>query len=209
MNKIRVLIVDDHTVVRGGLRLFLMAFHDLELVGEASTGQMAIELCKLHKPDIVIMDLIMPGLNGIEATLQIRTMNPKTKVIALTSFPNDQLVKDAIKAGVSGYLLKTVSPADLVSAIQSVAQGKTAFSAEVEKVIADNDETILYHETLTQREWDVYHLLMHGKSNAEISKKLVISVATVKYHISNILSKLDVKNRSEAIAYAVHHHLME
>ncbi len=209
MNKIRVLIVDDHTVVRGGLRLFLMAFSDLELVGEASTGQMAIELCKLHKPDVVIMDLIMPGLNGIEATLQIRSMNPRTQVIALTSFPNDQLVKDAIKAGVSGYLLKTVSPAELVDAIRKVAKGETVFSAEAEKVMTEVDETILYHEMLTQREWDVYHLLMHGKSNAEISEELVISVATVKYHISNILSKLDVKNRSEAIAYAVHHHLMD
>ncbi len=209
MKKIRILIVDDHTVVRGGLRLFLLAFPDLELIGEASSGEMALELCKLHEPDVVIMDILMPGMNGIDATHQIRTKFPATQVIALTSFPDDQLVRDAINAGAAGYLLKTTSAKELVEAIRAVEQGKSVFSPEAEKILAQRKQESYYHEDLTKREWEIYRLVMVGKNNGEIAQELVISVSTVKYHVSNILSKLGVKNRAEAIAYAVQHRLVE
>ncbi len=209
MNKIRVLIVDDHTVVRGGLRLFLLAFPDLELIGEASSGEMALELCKLHAPDVVIMDLLMPGMNGIEATHQIHSKHSAIRIIALTSFPDDQLVRDAINAGASGYLLKTATATELVDAIRSVAYGKTVFSPEAEKILAQKTQAAYYHDDLTKREWEIYHLVMVGKNNNEIANELIISVATVKYHVSNILSKLGVKNRAEAIAYAVQHRLLD
>jgi len=209
MKKIRVLIVDDHTVVRGGLRLFLLAFSDLELIGEASSGEMALELCRVNEPDVVIMDLLMPGLSGVDATRQILSKNPDIKVIALTSFPDDQLVKDAVKAGASGYLLKTASATELVDAIRAVAQGKKIFSPEAEKVLNQISENSFYHKDLTKREWEIFRLVMAGNSNAEIANVLVVSVATVKYHVSNILSKLGVKNRSEAIAYAVQHRLTD
>jgi len=209
MENIRVLIVDDHTVVRGGLRLFLLAFSDLELVGEASSGQMAVELSKIHEPDVIIMDLLMPGMNGVEATHQILSRNPHTKVIALTSFPDNQLMKDAIDAGVSGFLLKTASATDLVEAIRAVANNKIAFSAEAKKIIDEESDYSLFHKSLTKREWEVFRQLTKGSSNAEIAEDLGISVATVKYHISHILSKLNLKNRVEVITYAIHHHLMD
>lgn len=209
MKKIRILIVDDHTVVRGGLRLFLLAFPDLELIGEASSGEMALELCKLHEPDVVIMDILMPGMNGIDATHQIRTKFPATQVIALTSFPDDQLVRDAINAGAAGYLLKTASAKELVEAIRAVEQGKSVFSPEAEKILAQRKQESYYHDDLTKREWEIYRLVMVGKNNGEIAQELVISVSTVKYHVSNIFSKLGVKNRAEAIAYAVQHRLVE
>jgi len=209
MKKIRVLIVDDHTVVRGGLRLFLLAFPDLELVGEASTGQMAIDLCKLYEPDVVLMDLIMPGISGIEATRQIRAKFPRIKVIALTSFTEEQLVQDALAAGAISYLLKSVSPADLVDAIRKAAQDKAVIAPEVKHVLSQHSNYLLHHETLTPREWQIFRSLMAGNTNAEIGQEMVISVSTVKFHISNILSKLGVTNRSEAIAYAVQHRLMD
>jgi len=209
MEKIRVLVVDDHTVVRGGLRLFLLAFPDLDLVGEASSGQMAIDLCKIHQPNVVIMDLLMPDMNGIESTHQIRTKFPDTKVIALTSFPDEQLILDVIDAGASGYLLKTSSATELVEAIRDVAEGKKVFSKEIEKLLVQKSQKSYFHEDLTKREWEIFHLVMIGKSNPEIANELVISVSTVKYHISNILSKLSVKNRAEAIAYAVQHRLVD
>jgi NarL family two-component system response regulator LiaR len=209
MKKIRILIVDDHTVVRGGLRLFLLAFPDLELIGEASSGEMALELCKLQEPDVVIMDILMPGMNGIDATHQIRTKFPATQVIALTSFPDDQLVRDAINAGAAGFLLKTTSAKELVEAIRAVEQGKSVFSPEAEKILAQRKQESYYHDDLTKREWEIYRLVMVGKNNGEIAQELVISVSTVKYHVSNILSKLGVKNRAEAIAYAVQHRLVD
>ena len=209
MEKIRILIVDDHTVVRGGLRLFLLAFPDLDLVGEASSGQMAIDLCKIHQPDVVIMDIIMPGMNGIETTHQIRTKFPDMKVIALTSFPDEQLVLDVIEAGASGYLLKTTSATELVEAIRDVTAGKKVFSKEIEKLLIQKSQKSFYHEDLTRREWEIFHQVMIGKSNSEIADDLIISVSTVKYHVSNILSKLGVKNRAEAIAYAVQHRLVD
>lgn len=209
MKKIRILIVDDHTVVRGGLRLFLLAFPDLEVVGEANSGRWAIELCGLYEPDVVIMDLLMPDMSGIEATRQIRSKFPKTHVVALTSFPDEQLVRDAIAAGATGYLIKTASATELVDAIRAAAQGKSVLSPEATKAIQNQSGKPFYHESLTDRELQVLHMIVNGKSNAEIAAEMIISLSTVKYHVSNILSKLGVKNRSEAIAYARQHRLID
>jgi NarL family two-component system response regulator LiaR len=207
--KIRVLVADDHSVVRSGLRLFMLAFSDLELVGEAENGNQAIEFCRLYEPDVILMDLMMPDISGVGATHEISTKFPKTKVLVLTSFPEQQLVHDAIAAGAIGYMLKTASAQDLVDAIRSAARGQSTFAPEVEKSLSRKNEVSTYHQALTNREWEVFRLLIEGKSNTEISKELMVGVSTVKYHVSNILSKLGVRNRSEVIAYAVLHRLIE
>jgi len=207
--KIRVLIADDHSVVRSGLRLFMLAFSDLELVGEAENGNQAIEFCRLYEPDVVLMDLMMPDISGVEATREISIKFPKTKVLVLTSFPEQQLVHDAIAAGAIGYMLKTTSALDLVDAIRNAARGQSTFAPEAEKALTRKNEVSTYHQALTNREWEVFRLLIEGKSNTEISMELMVGISTVKYHVSNILSKLGVRNRSEAIAYAVQHRLIE
>ena len=207
--KIRVLVADDHSVVRSGLRLFMLAFSDLELVGEAENGSQAIEFCRLYEPDVILMDLMMPDISGVEATREISTKFPKTKVLVLTSFPEQQLVHDAIAAGAIGYMLKTSSAQDLVDAIRSAARGQSTFAPEAEKALSRKNEVSAYHQALTNREWEVFRLLIEGKGNTEISKELMVGVSTVKYHVSNILSKLGVRNRSEVIAYAVLHRLIE
>jgi two-component system, NarL family, response regulator LiaR len=205
--KIRILIVDDHTVVRSGLRLFLLAFPDLEVVGEAGNGRQAIEMCGVCAPDVVIMDLVMPEMNGIETTRQIRAKFPKTHVVALTSFPDEHLVQDAIAAGATGYLLKTASAPELVEAIRASAQGKAIYAREVEQALVKHPEERYYPEALTHREKQVLHCIVQGKSNAEIAEEMVVGVSTIKYHVSHILAKLGVKSRSEAIAYAVQHRM--
>ncbi len=209
LKKIRVLVADDHSVVRSGLRLFMLAFSDLELVGEAENGNQAIEFCRLYEPDVVLMDLMMPDISGVEATREISIKFPKTKVLVLTSFPEQQLVHDAIAAGAIGYMLKTASAQDLVDAIRNAARGQSTFAPEAEKALARKNEINTYHQALTNREWEVFRLLIEGKSNTEISMELMVGISTVKYHVSNILSKLGVRNRSEAIAYAVQHRLIE
>lgn len=208
-SRIRVLIVDDHTVVRGGLRLFMMAFPDLQLVGEAAAGKEAINLCGVYKPDVVLMDLMMPGMSGVETTRQIRERYPQIQVVALTSFPEENLVHDAIQAGAIGYMLKTATAIELANAIRAAARGISTLSPEAETAMAHKKMKTSYHQNLTEREWQIFHLVITGMNNADIASELVISMSTVKYHVSNILSKLGVANRSEAIAYAIQHHLTE
>ncbi len=207
--KIRVLIADDHAVVRGGLRLFILAFPDLELVGEAETGAQAVEFCRLYNPDVVLMDIMMPGISGVEATREISSKFPFVKVIILTSFPEQQLVQDAVAAGVKGYMIKSASPAELVGAIRAAAQGISTFSPEARKYLQKEKTSSDNHEALTSREWEVFRSLFAGQSNEMIANELVVSISTVKYHVSNIFSKLGVGNRSEAMAYAIQHHLFD
>jgi len=207
--KIRVLVADDHSVVRGGLRLFMLAFSDLDLVGEAENGQQAIDYCRIYEPDVVLMDLMMPEVNGVEATREISMKYPNIHVVILTSFPEQQLVQDAIAAGALGYMLKTASAQELVEAIRSAARGQATLAPEAVTALAKKSGIAAYHQSLTTREWEVYRLVVAGKGNSEIAKELMVSVSTIKYHVSNILSKLGVKNRSEAIAYAVQHHLTD
>ncbi len=206
--RIRVFVVDDHAVVRSGLRLFLLAFPDLELVGEAANGEEAIQYCAANHPDVVLMDLVMPVMNGVEATRAIRKISPQTQIIALTSFPDEQLVQDVLEAGAIGYLLKNAQANDLAEAIRSARSGKSTLAPEAATALVHHLGNGTLHEALTKREREVYHLMLAGKTNAEIANELFIGISTVKYHVSGVLSKLGVNNRSEAIAYGAQHHLV-
>jgi len=206
--RITVLVVDDHSVVRGGLRLFLLAFPDLELIGEAGSGEEAVQFCAMRRPDVVLMDLMMPGMSGVEATRGVRRVSPQTQVIALTSFLDHQLVQDVLEAGAIGYMLKSAQAAELAEAIRAARGGKATLAREATTSLIHQKGSTPLHQELTEREWEVYRLLLEGKTNAEIAAELVVGISTVKYHVSRLLSKLGVSSRAEAIAYGVQHHLV-
>ena len=201
---IRVIIVDDHAMLRRGLRFFLKGFDDLELVAEASSGREALELCAQVQPDVVLMDMVMPGMDGAEATRAIRQRCPDVQVIALTSFQEEDLIERALKAGAIGYLLKNVTADDLARALREAHAGRSTLAPEATEVLiqATRERTQQVDYGLTEREQQVLALLVEGLSNAEIAERLVISVATVKFHVRGILSKLQVSNRAEAVAVA-------
>lgn len=206
---IRVLIVDDHTVVRSGLRTFLMVFDDLDFVGEASSGEQAIRLCKDLHPDVVLMDLVMPGIDGAAATSAIREDCPETQVIALTSFKEQDLIQSALKAGAIGYLLKNVSADELANAIRAAHAGRATLAPEAAHVLiqsAQNPRPV--GGDLTPREREILTLMISGLSNAEIAESLVVSHSTVKFHVSNILSKLGVSTRTQAVTFALQNNLV-
>ncbi len=206
---IRVMLVDDHTMVRRGLATFLKAFDDLELVGEAEDGQAAIKLCgKLH-PDVILMDMMMPDMDGATATRKIREQFPKVQVIVLTSFKEEELVKNALEAGAIGYLLKDVSADDLVKAIRAAHEGRATLSPEAAQALvhAANQPPAPGHD-LTERERGVLALMVEGLNNTQIAGKLFVSPSTVKSHVSSILSKLGVTSRTEAVALALRHKLV-
>ncbi|MEE9262739.1 MAG: response regulator transcription factor [Dehalococcoidia bacterium] len=206
MSKIGVLIVDDHAVVRQGLRSLLELHDDIEVAGEAANGLEAVELTSRSMPDVVLMDLMMPEMDGIEATRKIRALSPSTQVIVLTSFSEDEQVFSAIKAGALSYLLKNVSPADLVKAIQAAYRGEAQLHPEIAKKLMDEVSAPGKRSTpeeLTERELGVLQLLARGQSNRNIGQELVISEKTVKTHVSNILSKLHLADRTQAAIYAI------
>jgi len=207
-NLIRILIVDDHAMVRSGLRLFLLAFSDLELAGEAVNGSEAVSQASSLSPDVILMDLIMPTMDGIQATREIHSKMPRIKIIALTSFTEPQLIHDAIEAGVSGYLFKNASANELANAIRSVAAGNTIFSPEVTQALIAHEASTESFCDLTAREREVLTLMVAGKSNADISKALTVELSTTKFHVSNILAKLNARSRSEAISIAIKNHLV-
>jgi NarL family two-component system response regulator LiaR len=206
---IRVLIVDDHAVVRSGLAAFLFAYDDLELVGEAGSGKAAIELCATGRPDVVLMDLVMPEMDGATATRAIRQMFPDTQVIALTSFEEGDLVREALRAGAIGYLLKNVSADELVGAIRAARSGRPTLAPEATRaLIEQTSRPTAPGDDLSSREREVLALMVRGLNNPDIAEQLVIGRSTVKFHVSSILSKLGAATRTEAVALAIQHHLV-
>lgn len=201
---IRVVTVDDHEVVRKGLRFSLLAFDDLELVGEAANGEEALRVCAELQPDVVLMDLRMPGMGGAEATQALVRDHPEVKVIALTSFQEGTRVQQALQAGAIGYLLKDVGADELAEAIRAAHAGRATISPEAVKALVEAAmaKPDVGHD-LTARELDALALLVEGLGNAEIAERLVISHHTARYHVSSILSKLGAANRAEAAALAV------
>jgi NarL family two-component system response regulator LiaR len=207
--RIRVLLVDDHAVVRSGLAAFLLAFDDLELAGEASSGEEAVRRCQHTQPDVVLMDLMMPGMNGAAATRAIRERFPAIQVVALTSFPEQDLVQGALQAGAIGYLLKNVSADELAKAIRAAKVGRPTLAPEATQALihaATQPQPLGYD--LTPREREVLSLLVTGQSNTDIAERLVVSRSTVKFHVSTILSKLGATSRTEAVALALQHRLV-
>ena len=206
--KIKVLIVDDHQVVRQGLRTFLQLQEDIVVVGEACDGLAAVDMVCQLEPDVILMDLVMPGLDGISATRQVRSSGIPSKVIALTSFTEDEKVFPAIQAGASSYLLKDVSPDELVEAIRAAHRGEARLHPDITRKLMEKvaDQATASHEIhleeITGRELEVIRLVAQGYSNQEIAQELFISQKTVKTHISNILGKLNLEDRTQLAIYA-------
>lgn len=207
---IRVMIVDDHNIVRSGLKAFLLAFDDMELAGEAATGDEAVKLCRDVRPDVVLMDLVMPGMDGAATTAAIRGQFPDIRVIALTSFPEDELVQGALKAGAISYLLKNVSAGELAKAIRAAHAGRPTLAPEAtEALIRTSTRGPVPGHDLTPRELEIVALMIEGLGNEAIAKRLFVSRSTVKFHVSNILVKLGVATRTEAVALALKNKLTE
>jgi len=208
---ISIMLVDDHDMVRLGLRTAIEASDSLEVVAEAKNGTLAYDLYRENKPDVVLMDLLMPELNGIEAAKLILEYDPNAKILALTSYEKDELVKSAVQVGIKGYILKSIRMKALEAAIHDVYQGNLVYGqAATQSLIRIQQLKNKQEElNLTPSELGVLELVATGMSNKEIANKLFISTSTVKKHVSNILGKLDAKNRAEATAIAIEHKLFE
>jgi len=204
---IRVLIVDDHAIVRKGLRALLTEIDDMEIVGEAGDGQQALDLAETTQPDVILMDIVMPNMDGIEATRQITVRQPEVRILALTSFAADDKLFPAIKAGALGYLLKDSDPEELVQAIRQVHRGEPSLHPSIaRKVLYELGRPSPQPQTpdpLTERELEVLRFVAKGLSNQEIAGELTIAEVTVRTHVSNILSKLHLANRVQATLYAL------
>ncbi len=207
---IRVMLVDDHTMVRQGLATFLKVFDDLELVGEAESGEDAIQLCTQIKPDVILMDMVLPLMDGTTVTRSIRKQFPQVQVIILTSFKDGELIKNALEAGAIGYLLKDISADELAQAIRAAHDGHTTLSSEVAQALVQNvTQPPVPGLDLTTREREVLALLVEGLNNSQIAQKLTVSPSTIKSHVSNILSKLGVASRTEAVALTLKKHILQ
>lgn len=210
-NKIRVMLVDDHAVVRSGLATFLMTCDDMELVGEAENAEQALVRCPPAKPDVVLMDLVMPGMDGASATRLLRERCPEIQVIVLTSFKEEELVQGALQAGAIGYLLKDVTAQELANAIRAASIRKPTLAPEAARVLIEAArhpaEKIGFD--LTEREREVLGLMVEGLNNSQIAKRLVVSISTAKFHVSSVLSKLGAASRTEAVAIALQNKLVK
>jgi NarL family two-component system response regulator LiaR len=207
MEAITVMLIDDHRVVRQGLRDFLELQGDIEIVGEASSGEEGVQIARELLPDVVLMDLVMPGIDGVETTRRVKAASPSSRVIVLTSFADDNKVFPAIKAGAISYLLKDISPEELAHAIRAAQRNEAVLHPEVAAKLMQEfsapkgNEAMV--EQLTARELDVLRLIAKGKSNKEIADTLIVSEKTIKTHVSNILSKLHLADRTQAAIYAL------
>ena len=207
--RIRVLVVDDHAMVRRGLATFLKVFDDLELAGEAASGQAAIQLCAQLQPDVVLMDMVMPDMDGAAATRLIRNQSESIQVLALTSFKEEILVQSALQAGAIGYLLKDVSADELAQAIRAAHAGRATLSPEAAQALVHAaSQAPPPGLDLTERERAVLALMVEGLNNTQIAARLTVSPSTVKSHVSNILSKLGVASRTEAVTLALRNRLV-
>ncbi len=210
--KIRVMLVDDHDMVRRGLATFLTVKPDLELVGEARDGQEALELCEAVQPDVILMDLVMPEMDGAEATRVIRERWPGIQILALTSFQEKELIRDALQAGAIGYLLKNITIDELATAIRSANAGQSTLAPEAVQALLQPsmpEPTPDFDHGLTNREMEVLELLVEGLNNREIAERLFVTRATAKAHVSHILDKLAVSNRAEAVALALRKNIVQ
>jgi NarL family two-component system response regulator LiaR len=210
MDSISVLIVDDHAIVRQGLRTYLELLEGIRIVGEARNGVEALAQVRELAPDVVLMDLVMPEMDGIEATRQLSDLSPASKVIVLTSFTEDEMVFPAIRAGAAGYLLKDISPSELAQAIQAVHRGEAQLHPDITRKLLNQFvspvvEPAAAPDQLTARELEVLRLIARGMSNRELARELGISEKTVKTHVSNILGKLHLDDRTQAAIYALKH----
>jgi DNA-binding NarL/FixJ family response regulator len=215
MSAIRVLIADDHTLLREGIRSLLKLYDDIEVVGEAADGAEAVEKATRLSPDIVLMDVAMPGLGGLEATLEIHRRSPNTRVLVLTQYDDPEYVRRFLKAGVSGYVLKKAAGTELVSAIRAVQTGSSYLSPQIAGTVIEGylkgqelTETEDVYERLTDREKQVLKLVAEGYSNSEIASMLSLSVKTVMGHRENVMEKLGIHSRTELIKYAIKHGLI-
>ena len=215
MSKHRILLVDDHEVVRLGLKALLERHPNFIVVAEASTAREAIEHVKTYSPDVVVMDIRLPGGSGIEACQEITTNHPDTRVIMLTSYAEDEMLFSAIRAGAAGYVLKQIGAEDLVRAIEAVSRGEALLDPAVTQRVfqevrkAAREEESSAFSALTQQEKHVLNLVSEGRTNREIAKALYLGEGTVRNYVSSILSKLGVSNRAEAAAYSVEHNLKD
>jgi DNA-binding NarL/FixJ family response regulator len=201
--KIRVLLVDDHTVVRRGLRLAFGLEPDLDVVGEAENGRQAIEAAAALLPDVVVMDLLMPVMNGVDATREIRTRLPDVEVVALTSVLEDRMVVDVVEAGAAGYMLKESRPDDLFEAVRAAARGEVRLDPRAQQRLVREVRSVPAREVLTDRESEVLRHIANGATNKGIAQALDVTEATVKTHVSNLLSKLGLKSRTQAALFAL------
>ncbi len=202
-DRVRLLLVDDHTVVRQGLKMVLGLEPDLEIVGEAGNGQEALDAIPLLKPEVVLMDLLMPVMDGVTAIRNIKQRYPDIEVVALTSVLEDRLVIDAVEAGAAGYLLKETGPEELIEAIKAAAKGEVRLHPKAQKRLIREVRTPEMRESLTERETDTLRLVAKGLSNKEIAKELEVSEVTVKTHVSSVLSKLHLSSRTQAALFAL------
>ncbi|MCB0109086.1 MAG: response regulator transcription factor [Caldilineaceae bacterium] len=206
------MIVDDQFIVRSGLATFIAVEPGMMLVGEAKDGAEAVQFCNNLQPDVILMDMMMPRMNGAEATKAILAAHPHIKILALTSFKEKEMVQEILQAGARGYMLKDVSAAELADAIRNVSAGRTALAPEAMEALLDqasSDRQPALGHDLTERERDVLTLMVQGLSNPQIADHLIVSLSTVKFHVSSILGKLQAATRSEAVRIALQHHLVD
>lgn len=211
-DKIRLLIVDDHKVVRNGLRTFISLYDEIEIVSEAKNGRQAIERCAQFQPDVVLMDLVMPVMDGPTATRHIRERFPAIQVVALTSFQEEEYVSQAMSAGAIGYLYKDVAEEELIHAIRAAKEGRSVLAPEAMQALvkqAGAQENNPQVESLTPREEEILTLVAQGMTNPEIAEHLVLSPSTVSFHMNNILGKMQVHTRSEAVSLAIQNGIIQ